>query len=148
MTNQEKKAKLNQYREAEAEAARLDLEITRLYSCAERATMVLKRTPGGGGDGRTLERAVEAIVDMADKLGAERLKAIRLRREIEDAVASVPDGRLRMLLRYRYVDGMTWERIAVNMGYERRHITRLHGEALTAMQVKDEDMSLNVPLEV
>lgn len=77
MTNQEKKAKLNQYREAEAEAARLDLEITRLYSCAERATMVLKRTPGGGGDGRTLERAVEAIVDMADKLGAERLKAIR-----------------------------------------------------------------------
>lgn len=74
MTNQEKKAKLNQYREAEAEAARLDLEITRLYSCAERATMVLKRTPGGGGDGRTLERAVEAIVDMADKLGAERLK--------------------------------------------------------------------------
>lgn len=51
--------------------------------------MVLKRTPGGGGDGRTLERAVEAIVDMADKLGAERLKAIRLRREIEDAIASV-----------------------------------------------------------
>lgn len=96
MTNQEKKAKLNQYREAEAEAARLDLEISRLYSCAERSTTVLKRTPGGGGDGRTPERAVEAIVEMADKLGAERLKAIRLRREIEDAIAPVPDGRLRM----------------------------------------------------
>lgn len=136
MTNQEKKAKLNQYREAEAEAARLDLEITRLYSCAERATMVLKRTPGGGGDGRTLERAVEAIVDMADKLGAERLKAIRLRREIEDAIASVPDGQLRMLLRYRYVDGMTWERIAVNMNLDARWVRRLHGRALDALTLE------------
>lgn len=136
LTNQEKKAKLNQYREAEAEAARLDREISRLYSLAEKTTTVLNMVPSTGGDGRALENAVDSIMTMADKLGEKRLSAVQLRRGLEDAIASVPDGRLRMLLRYRYIDGMTWERIAVNMGYERRHITRLHGEALTALQVE------------
>ena len=55
---------------------------------------------------------------------------------VKDAIASVPDGRLRMLLRYRYVDGMTWERIAVNMNLDARWVRRLHGRALDALTLE------------
>ena len=55
MTNQEKKAKLNQYREAEAESSRLEQEIIKWYSKAEKMTTAVKLVPGGGEGGRSLE---------------------------------------------------------------------------------------------
>lgn len=36
----------------------------------------------------------------------------------------------RELLRYRYIDGMTWDQIAISMGFDVRHIYRIHGYAL------------------
>ena len=36
----------------------------------------------------------------------------------------------RELLRFRYIDGLTWEQIASRMDYDVRHIYRLHGCAL------------------
>ena len=136
MTNQEKKAKLNQYREAEAESSRLDQEIIKRYSKAEKMTTAVKLVPGGGEGGRSLENSIEAIDALAGRLGDKRRETVRLRREIEDVIAAVPDGRLRMLLRYRYIDGMTWERIAVNMCMDARWIRRLHGRALSVLTLE------------
>lgn len=39
------------------------------------------------------------------------------------------------LLMMRYVDGASWEQIAVEIGYTWRHTIRLHGEALKRMDV-------------
>lgn len=136
MTNQEKKAKLNQYREAEAESSRLEQEIIKWYSKAEKMTTAVKLVPGGGEGGRSLENSIEAIDALAGRLGDKRRETVRLRREIEDVIAAVPDGRLRMLLRYRYIDGMTWERIAVNMCMDARWIRRLHGRALSVLTLE------------
>ena len=55
MTNQEKKAKLNQYREAEAESSRLEQEITKWYSKAEKLTTAVRIITSGGAAGRSLE---------------------------------------------------------------------------------------------
>lgn len=136
MTNQEKKEELNKYLEAEAQSARLTGEIARLYSKAEKTTATLSMVPGGGSGENKIEAAVEAIEALAVELGEKQLKATRIRRDIEDAIAAVPDERLRRLLRYRYIDGMKWERIAGVMGYEQRHVTRLHGDALTAISFR------------
>ena len=136
MTNQEKKAKLNQYREAEAESSRLEQEIIKWYSKAEKMTTAVKLVPGGGEGGRSLENSIEAIDALAGRLGDKRRETVRLRREIEDVIAAVPDGRLRMLLRYRYIDGMTWERIAVNMCMDARCIRRPHGRALSVLTLE------------
>lgn len=136
MTNQEKKAKLNQYREAEAESSRLEQEIIKWYSKAEKMTTAVKLVPGGGEGGWSLENSIEAIDALAGRLGDKRRETVRLRREIEDVIAAVPDGRLRMLLRYRYIDGMTWERIAVNMCMDARWIRRLHGRALSVLTLE------------
>lgn len=136
MTNQEKKAKLNQYREAEAESSRLEQEITKWYSKAEKMTTAVKLVPSGGAAGRSLENSIEAIDALAGRLGDKRRETVRLRREIEDVIAAVPDGRLRMLLRYRYIDGMTWTHIERQMGYERTQIWRLHGRALESINME------------
>ena len=34
------------------------------------------------------------------------------------------------MLRYRYIQGLDWDYIAVELNYSRRQVIRIHGEAL------------------
>ena len=137
MTNQEKKAELCKYRDAEAKADRLREEITRLYSKAEKMTTVLKLVTVSGGGGRKIESALEGIDEMASRLGDQQREANQERRRIEDAISTVPDGRLRLLLEYKYIEGMTWERIADKMDKSYQWVCELHGRALEQIRLLD-----------
>lgn len=130
MTNQDKKEFLQQYRLAEMEEQRLEHEIERWRSRAERMTAGYSKAPAGGGDGRSLENTLERLGELAVELTQQRDKLIRLRREIGAAIDTVPDARLRELLRLRYIEGLSFERIAVSMDYSWRQVIRLHGVAL------------------
>jgi hypothetical protein len=44
------------------------------------------------------------------------------------------------ILRKRYIDGKTFEEIAVALHYTYRHVTRLHGSALQEFSVKYKDV--------
>jgi len=135
VTNQEKKEFLQQYRLAEMEEQRLEHEIERWRSRAEKVTPGYSKAPAGGGDGRSLEHTLEHLGELAQELTDQRDKLIRLRREIGAAIDTVPDTRLRELLRLRYIEGMTWERVAVQMGYSYMQVCRLHGKALTQVKM-------------
>lgn len=130
MTNQEKKEILQQYRLAEMEEQRLEHEIERWRSRAEKVTPGYSKAPAGGGDGRSMEHTLERLGELAVELTQQRDKLIRLRREIVAAIDTVPDARLRELLRLRYIEGLSFERIAVSMDYSWRQVIRLHGVAL------------------
>lgn len=49
---------------------------------------------------------------------------------IEQAIEGLKDPRLRLLMRYKYMDGYKWETIADLMHYEVRWLYILHGQAL------------------
>lgn len=53
--------------------------------------------------------------------------------EIEKAIEPL-DPRERTLIRLHYFQGLTWEEVAVEMGYTWRHVHRLHGKALAKLQ--------------
>ena len=55
------------------------------------------------------------------------------KREIQQAIWSVQDGTLRVLLSERYLEGKTWEQIAVDLHYSYMQTCRLHGKALVAI---------------
>lgn len=61
-----------------------------------------------------------------DELAAEQLA-------IEQAIEPL-DYTARALLRYRYIEGMTWEQVAVKMNYSWRQVHRLHGDALQQLK--------------
>lgn len=62
--------------------------------------------------------------------------AVALCRQIEAAIDALPDGRQRLLLRLRYIDGRTWEQIAVRMALDYRWVLRLHGRALEQLAIE------------
>ena len=137
MTNQEKKAYLSRYRDNEREIRRLREEIERWRSTAYAVGLRLSPTGGGGSGVDRLQVNVEQLVQLQNRLARQYDERVRLREEIEDAIETVPEERLRLLLRYRYIDGWTWERISVELSYdvEGRNVYKLHGKALSLLDL-------------
>lgn len=81
-----------------------------------------------------LDEAVGKYVDACTDAAAYLEMLADKRKEIESVIDRLPKSYHRILLRYRYVHGMTWEQIAVVMDYSRRQATRIHGDALNAVK--------------
>ena len=69
---------------------------------------------------------------------------IRVKTEILKAISKLTDGRLREILRLRYVQGLTFEEIAVEIKYSYKQTCRLHGRALIRMEVIVNDLADSV----
>lgn len=55
--------------------------------------------------------------------------------DVMQVIKKVDDLELQTLLEQRYLNFRTWEQIAVDMGYNVRHLYRMHDKALKAVQV-------------
>lgn len=136
VTSREKKAVLKGYCICIREAQRLEEEIRRWDAVATKVTTEASGMPKAQGGADRIQSAVEHIVELQQELTAQMETQVDLRRHIEDAIRTVGDARLQLLLRYRYIDGWTWERIAVETCTDYRWILRLHGKALEKLTIE------------
>lgn len=132
-----------------SQVGKMDSRLRLIGQKVERLRSVLEyRSPslegaGGGGNADRLPDTVALIVEYEQQAEKLREEYIGKFREIDRAIAAVPDAVLREVLERRYLFYQRWEQIAEEMNYSERHVLRLHGAAL--QQVK---MSLNVTLDV
>ncbi len=134
MNNAEKKAFLRRYRDNEREIKRLEEEIARWESRAEKVTASYSLAPAHGSDGDKVQVAVDNIAEVKAMLYDRLTDATELRRSIQAAIDTVEDARLRNLLEYRYIDGQRWEEVAVHMGVSWQHIHRMHADSLHVIE--------------
>lgn len=82
-----------------------------------------------GEDGR------RRMLAMARELDARVAEYTEKAREIERAIDAVEDGEYRDLLKYRYLNGWSWQRIARRMYVSEDWVWRLHRRALRAVRM-------------
>lgn len=128
--NQAKIDWLNRYRKLDKEMGRKCEELSHWRSRATKITPALTGMPGGGAAGDRIQDAVEKIVALEGEINVEIDRLLQVRGEIEKAIKTVPDDTLRTLLELRYIDGLTWEKIAVKLDKSYQWICELHGRAL------------------
>lgn len=133
--NEQKIRYLSRYRRMNARIDRLLDEKRRWWELALKITPSLSQAPGGGENGSRVERPMDKITEIEAQITREIDQLHTIRREIKEAVDRLEDENLRLLMEYRYIDGMTWEQIAVKMNYSYMQICRLHGKALNAMML-------------
>ena len=129
---------LSQYRNLDIEIDSLVLERERLYSLATtRGGSVIDGTPKGAksDNAAPYERIIDRIIDIDDKVNKRIDRLIAIRHEINAAINGVKDDKLRSILRLRYINGYTFEQIAVELDISYRHICRLHGKALREVEI-------------
>ena len=127
------KQELRQYRHLVAEIEQLK---------AERETLRSKTGSAPDGQPRSTEPGdvtAEAAIrcEKISRMITERIEeSTALLVRIEAAINSLTDARERRLMRLRYIDGMKWEQIAIELNYEYSWVLRLHGKILAKLSNK------------
>lgn len=125
MNNEEKKQYLRRYQVAKRRVGLIQEEIEELRSS--------KTSPVGLGDGMPhgsgtsdLSGYAARLDELLRELEAEKEMQMVTYREIRQQIGMVPDAIEQEILSRRYLIGQSWEKIAVEMKYSYRHVTKLH----------------------
>lgn len=135
MTKQEKVEWLQRYRLSLMREKQLLEECAMMRSRMTALSQSLgqPRVQGGKREDRTA-RVLERLEQLEAKLTAEAERELELRGQIEQAIASVEDERLQLLLRMHYFSGKSWDAIADVMQLDERWLRRLHTRALEQLR--------------
>ena len=101
-----------------------------------RVTSAPSGLPHGEAEADRLTDGVAKLSELEEEIDGKIDALIDLRRKINGYIDAIPAEDLQRLLRLRYIDGMKWERIAVEMGIEVRWVYRLHGRALSKLTIE------------
>ena len=112
-----KKEYLLQYKDAQREVDRLINERARWIARATKVTPTYTGMPHGGSGEDRMQDAVERLSEVEKELNEKIDKLVDLRREVDMAISTIGDTRLETVLRYRYIDDMTFEQMALKMNY-------------------------------
>lgn len=126
---------LQQYRDAVRRASAAQDHLAELRTMAERITP--NYGSSGGGTHQTVDKLgadVARIVDAESRVSDELEMLEATEREVISTINKVEDGTLHTLLYERYINGKTFEQIAVEMDYSWRQTIRLHGAALNSVR--------------
>lgn len=131
---QKKKNYLLRYHSISLEIEQLKFSLERLQDKAERTTSILRDMPRGG--------KVEDMSDLiAKKIELEKyvkemlLAALETRIEIENVIKLISNPEYRAILRYKYIENMTFEEIAEKTMYSNRNIYYMHDKAIKSLAI-------------
>jgi DNA-directed RNA polymerase specialized sigma subunit len=85
----------------------------------------------------SMQDVIAKIIDMQAEVNADIDRLVDLKRDIMQVVKAVDNPELQTLLELRYLCFKSWEYVAEQMGYNVRHIYRLHDEAVEQITIPE-----------
>lgn len=95
-----------------------------------RKVMAVPESSGNQHDPKAGERLLAALADQSIEYERRGMDAARLCREIEDSIDRHTVGSEALVLKYRYIEGLTYDQVGRRMDYSNTHVRRLLDEAL------------------
>lgn len=129
------KERLKKYQAMKLEAEQLRERLMEIEAAmtSPKIQQITGMPRGGGHEGSALESIMIRHTELAD-LYRKKLEAIAVEQmAIERAIDSL-DVKERVMLRRRYIEGMTWEEVCVAMNYSWRQVHRYHAMALQKLK--------------
>ena len=137
--------KLQAYQDAMRELDRLGEQLEECRARAESMTASYSLTPGGGGDGRSMENCVLKLAVLGDEY-ARRLDELAAQRlEVGRIIDTVPDALTRAALRLRFLDGLTWKQTAEKLELTDTWTFKLWGRVRKAWRDAEQTGALENP---
>lgn len=136
MTKQELKSYINQKREIVQLQEQIEQIKQQIYLVSSTR---ITGAPGGSG---SLDKIADNIarLDELMRYYVEKLQqTVERQKRIEKEIENLPEQE-RVLMRYRYIEGLEWTAVAVKMNYSWKQTHRIHGNALQKLseEIKDD----------
>lgn len=134
--NEKKKEYLNRYRDAKRREKHIleqiqQLRLDTMFPCIQGDGM-----PRGSSQS-DLSDYMSRYGELMDELKQERLNAITEYTDIHRAIQKMKDEEEKEILERKYLMRQTWERIAEELGCDRRTAIRKHGNALKNFEIPE-----------
>ena len=133
--NQKKIEYLSRYRKLGKRIEQLSTERAMWLSRACKTTQTISDMPKAKNGAQGDSGEVAQYIVLGEVITRDLRNLHRLRREIRTVIAALEDDTLQALMLYRYIDGMTFEQIAVKMNFSWRWTITLHGRALEKLSL-------------
>lgn len=82
-----------------------------------------------GGEAKLLEDILIGIEEVQLKIAKKRARLALQILDIEEGMENLESNE-RRLIRYKYVQGMSYTKMEIKMGYSARHLRRMHAQIL------------------
>lgn len=111
-------------------------QVDSLNELATKATSILTGMPKNPNKSKSIVAdTVVKIIDLQTEINNDIDRLVDLKREIVAMIKSVSNTEHQTLLELRYLCFKSWEQIAVDMGYNVRHVYRIHDEAVDKIKL-------------
>jgi len=111
-------------------------QVAKLNELATKCTFNLTGLPYNPNQGTSaMSDVIAKIVDLQAEINRDIDALVDLKRDMVRAIKSVENTEYQTLLELRYLCFKTWEQIAVDMGYNMRHVYRIHAAAVSCVYV-------------
>lgn len=125
---------LRQYQMALQKIDLLTEQIERLRVRAQGAGGSFVEIGRGSGPSSAMEHCVVMIVELEQELQEWVRQAVCEERTITRVIYSLENKEHVAVLVHRYIEGLLWKEIALEMRYTERHVKRLHQAALLEIE--------------
>jgi len=137
MNNQEIIAYFKKYKKLDREVERLLEQKEIWFARACKVTQTITDMPRGGDGEDSRQKAICKMIELDQEANVEIDKLVELRKEIKELINTVEIDDLRYLLELRYIDGKTFEEIAVLTNYCWKQTHRMHSNALSLIKMSE-----------
>lgn len=111
-------------------------QIQSLNDLATRCTATMTGMPHSPNHGGSqLADTISKIVDLQNVIAADMEALVNLKADISATIRAVSNVEYQLILEKRYICEKPWPEIAVELGYNMRHLYRLHDAALEKIKI-------------
>ena len=83
-------------------------------------------------------RSLDKVMELEERIKKEVDTLVALKEEIRRVITAVEDTDERMVLKYRYIHGYTWDQIGAELHADSRTVRRWHGRALLHVKLPED----------
>lgn len=115
------------------------LESLKRLSMKVTSTIQQDKVSGGNHVKSTMENAIVKVIALRDEINDDIDRLVDLKKEILETIHNVTDLNYQLLLEMRYINGKTWDDVALALNYNSRSVFKIHGRALKEIeQIREE----------